>query len=148
LCRPAKLGGGSTNGLDTFLRAGVNLGGSKVEQSLASYAGRLATDHPEGSFAADHRKIHLIDGALFVDDIVPLYLHACFFECAPEEVLLVRAKEQVVDLPGIVQPSSVGQDKSDPPQVAAGDGVGELDQLAELQFIVTLFGVRMVRLVR
>jgi len=100
--RPAKLGGGSANGLDTFLRAGVNLGGSKVEQSLASYAGRLATDHPERSFAADDRKIHVIDDAFLVDDLVSLGLQARLFERAPEEILLARAKEQVVDLPGLV----------------------------------------------
>ncbi len=31
-------------------------------------------------------------------------------------------------------------------QLGVGDGVGKLDQLAELQFVVTLLGARMVRL--
>ena len=65
-------------------------------------AGRLATDDPEGSFAADDRKIHMIHGALLVDELVSLGLQARLFERAPEEVLLARAEEQVVDLPGLV----------------------------------------------
>jgi hypothetical protein len=35
----------------------------------------------------------MIDGAFLVDEIVSLGLQARFFECAPEEVLLARAKE-------------------------------------------------------
>jgi hypothetical protein len=33
-------------------------------------------------------------------------------------------------------------------QPVAGDAVGKLDQLAQLQFVVTLIGARMVRLAR
>ena len=123
------------------------MGGSKVEQSLASYTGRLATDHPQCSFAADDRKIHVIDGAFFMDDLVSLGLQARLFERAPEEILLARTKEQIVDFPGLIQSFAVGQHKGDPTQSAARDRVGEFDQLAQLQFIVTLLCARMVRLV-
>ena len=79
--------------------------------------GRLAADDPERSFAAHDRKVHMIDGAFFVDEIISLGLQARLFERAPEEVLLARAEEQVVDLPGLIQSFAVGQDKSDSPQV-------------------------------
>ena len=152
MCRPAQLGGSSANGLDTFLRVGVNLGGSKVKQSLAhgtrQYVSFISTGNSNSSFAANHRKIHTIYGVRFPDEIIPLGLQTRLFERAPEEVLLARTKEDVVNFPHFVQALAVGQDESDSPQVAAGDGVGEFDQLAQLQFLVTLFGARVVRLVR
>ena len=102
MCRPAKLGDSRANGLDTLLWAGVNLGRSKVEQSLAPYTGRLATDDPQGSLAADDCKIHTIYRIRFSDGIVPCGLQTRLFERAPEEVVLTRAEKQVVDLPRFV----------------------------------------------
>jgi hypothetical protein len=93
LCRPAKLGDSRANGLDTLLWTGVNVGWSKVEQSLAPYTGRLATDDPQGSFAAEDRKIHTIYSIRFSDGIVPFGLQTRHFERAPEEVMLTRAEE-------------------------------------------------------
>jgi hypothetical protein len=151
LCRPAKLGGSSANGLDTFLRVSVNLCGSKVKQSLAhgtrQYDSFVTASHSDCSFAAYHRKIHTIYGIRFSDGIVSFGLQTRLFERAPEEVLLARAEEQIVDFPRLVESFAVGQNERDSAQSAAGDGVGKLDQLAQLQLIVTLLSARMVRLV-
>jgi len=58
--------------------------------------------------------------------------------------VLARTEEQVVDLPRFVQPFAIREDEDDSPQVAAGDGVGEFDELAQLQFVVALIGARVL----
>ncbi len=103
-----------------------------MKQSLAhgtrQYDSFVSASHSNRSFSAYHRKIHTIYRVGFTDDVIPLGLQARLFERAPKEVLLPRAEEQIVDLPGLVQSFAVGQNERDPAQPAAGNGVGKLDQ--------------------